>query len=97
MFQTSLIQIQRFGFSEFEIYLAAVCFGFRASSFEFRLELSGLGGMSYARSIGSNRSNSSNPSFILPRDAGEERGGGIERSAAVELLERFELETVHRR
>jgi hypothetical protein len=31
------------------------------------------------------------PSFILPRDAGEERGGGIERSAAVERLERFEL------
>jgi hypothetical protein len=31
------------------------------------------------------------PSFILPRDAGEERGGGIERSEAIELLERLEL------
>ncbi len=45
------------------------------------------------------------PSFVLPRDAGEERGGGIERSLprgipgnnstgrAVERLERFELYT----
>jgi hypothetical protein len=29
-------------------------------------------------------------SFILPRDAGEERGRGIERSVAIERLERFE-------
>jgi hypothetical protein len=30
------------------------------------------------------------PSFILPRNAGEERGGGIERSEAIKQLERFE-------
>jgi hypothetical protein len=32
------------------------------------------------------------PSFILPRDAGEERGGGFERCVAVKRLERFERE-----
>jgi hypothetical protein len=30
-----LIRIRRFGFSEFEIYLTPVCFGFRASNFGF--------------------------------------------------------------
>jgi hypothetical protein len=30
-------------------------------------------------------------SFILPRDAGEERGRGIERSEAIEQIERLEL------
>ena len=30
------------------------------------------------------------PSFISPADAGEERGGGIERIEGVERLERFE-------
>jgi hypothetical protein len=35
MFQTTLIRIQRFGFSEIEIYLAVLWFGFRASDFGF--------------------------------------------------------------
>ena len=30
---------------------------------------------------------------LSPRSAGEEQGAGLERSAAVELLERFELST----
>jgi len=37
MFQTLLIQIRRFGFSEFEIFLAAV-FGFRARNSDFTME-----------------------------------------------------------
>jgi len=35
MFQTNSIRIRRFGISEFEIYLTAVCFGFRYSDFGF--------------------------------------------------------------
>src|ERR671922_3107114 len=41
-------------------------------------------------SIRSKSSNRSTLSFILPRDAGEERGGGIERSEAVKRLKHFE-------
>jgi hypothetical protein len=37
------------------------------------------------------------PSCILPRDGGGKRWGKIEQSAAIELLERFEPESVLRR
>jgi hypothetical protein len=34
--------------------------------------------------------NDQTPSFILPRDAGEDQRWRLERSAAIERLERFE-------
>jgi len=37
MFQTNSNLVRDFGFSEFDIYFASVCFGFRASNFGFAL------------------------------------------------------------